>query len=167
MLLKESRLVLISGAVTPRRQQQVDEALVARGASLAEWRLCDDLGARLKVATLGDRLVICLPWGLAEAFKTFVLLVTPAIRHLQGRTDLLPASRAATLRRPQRQAPVKGRFLWAQETDRRAEIALQPAHAATPGAGIARADGIARGTANSVFGDVVDVHYYPFSNWLQ
>jgi len=167
MLLKESRLVLISGAVTPRRQQQVDEALVARGASLAEWRLCDDLGARLKVATLGDRLVICLPWGLAEAFKAFVLLVTPAIRHLQGRTDLLPASRAATLRRPQRQAPVKGRFLWAQETDRRAEIALQPAHAATPGAAIARADGIARGTASSVFGDIVDVHYYPFSNWLQ
>jgi molybdopterin molybdotransferase len=167
MLLKECRLVLISGAVTPQRQQQVDQALGSRGASVGEWRLCDDLGARLMVATLGDRLVIGLPWGLAEAFKAFVLMVTPAIRHLQGRTDLLPSSRAATLNRPQRSAPVKGRFLWARETDYRSEIALHLRQTSQPGNAIACADGIARGTTSSVLSDIVGAHYYPFSTWLQ
>jgi molybdopterin molybdotransferase len=166
MLLKECGIVLVAGCMTPPRRQQMQQVLASYDAALGDWRLCDELGAPLLVATTPDKVIVCLPCGLAEAFMSFMLLLSPLIRRLQGRTDLLPSSRAATVHRRRVKAAARGEFRWAHETGVRSEISVHARRQACPIDSIAGADGIARDMNVSDGGEVVDAQYFPFATWL-
>jgi molybdopterin molybdotransferase len=167
MLLKECSIVFVAGCVTEARHRALQRTLSTRKASLSDWTLCAELGARLTVGQVQDKVVVCLPSGLAEAFMSFVLLITPLIRRLQGRIDLLPTSRHVALdRRDSTKAPTR-EFAWAREADVRSEISVRPHSPANPIDAIAWSDGIAGSIATSVLGNRVEARYYPFSSWLR
>jgi molybdopterin biosynthesis enzyme len=167
MLLNECRIVLVAGCASEARRGAVHEVLRARDADRVDWTLCEELGTQLSVATLGDRVVVCLPGGLAESFMAFMLLISPLIRRLQGRTHPLPASPLATVRRRRSRALVRGCFLWAHETGTRSELAVHPHLQERPVDAIAQSDGIARSADASWRGETVHARYYPFATWLQ
>jgi molybdopterin molybdotransferase len=166
MLLNECSIVLVAGRMTPQRRQQMQQGLSTRDTALFDWRLCDELGARLSVATTEGKVIIGLPCGLSEAFMSFMLLISPLIRRLQGRNDLLPSSRVATVHRRRAKAAVRGEFRWAREMAVRSEISVHARANACPIDSIACSDGIARDMHVSASGEVVDALYYPFATWL-
>jgi hypothetical protein len=98
---------------------------------------------------------------------TFMLLISPMIRHLQGRIDPLPESHAVTLRHSGPGRATGCGFVWARESQVRSELFVRPHAPSNPIDAIAWADGIARSAFSSAPDGMADAEYYPFSSWLQ
>lgn len=166
MLLNECAVVLVAGNASASRQQQLHQALSARGASPVDWMLCDELGARLSVATVRDKVVVCMPRGLAESFMAFVLLVSPLIRRLQGRSHLLPARRTATVQRADAPGPFCEQFLWAHESGTRSDLSVRPL-SACPIDAISHSDGIVHCMPVTSSEERRELQYFAYASWLQ
>ena len=167
MLLRACDLVLIAGASHSPREAELCSALEARGARLTHWPLCDELGATMGLAAWNDKVVVCLPCAVAPAFMLFTLLLSPLIRRLQGRSDLLPPSHTALLHAPREIASAGPRFLWARETGQRSALCTESIASTDPLAALALSDGIARHGSVSLAAHDIEAQYYPFSDWLR
>lgn len=81
----ECDVVFVSGA-----PQRFAAALVAAGGELLCRQVDMHPGRAVLLGRLRDRPLVCLPADAAAAYVTFVLLVTPMLRRMQGRASIYP-----------------------------------------------------------------------------
>ena len=109
-LLEASRahdLVLTSGGVSVGEEDHIKPAVEALG-QLNLWQIAIKPGKPFAYGKLGNAHFIGLPGNPVSSFVTFLLLVRPFIRKLQGATLLAPESIAAC-----------AHFTWARADNRR------------------------------------------------
>lgn len=80
-------LVITSGGVSVGKFDFVKEAFESLGGRIELWRIAVKPGKPFVFGQLGERFLFGLPGNPVSAFVTFVLLVAPAIRRLQGADD--------------------------------------------------------------------------------
>jgi molybdopterin molybdotransferase len=81
---ESSDVIVICGGVSVGRHDHVKPALHSLGAKEAFWGIALKPGRPTWFGTLGQTLVFGLPGNPVSAMVTFVLLVRPALRALQG-----------------------------------------------------------------------------------
>jgi molybdopterin molybdotransferase len=87
-------LVLTSGGVSVGEEDHIKPAVQALG-QLNLWQIAIKPGKPFAYGKIGNAHFIGLPGNPVSSFVTFVLLVRPFIRKLQGATQVAPESIAA------------------------------------------------------------------------
>ncbi|HTG44195.1 MAG TPA: molybdopterin-binding protein, partial [Verrucomicrobiae bacterium] len=84
----EADLVLTSGGVSVGEFDYVKEAFHKIGGTVDLWRVAIRPGKPFVFGKFGEKFLFGLPGNPVSAFVTFLLLVRPAILHLQGASNL-------------------------------------------------------------------------------
>jgi molybdopterin molybdotransferase len=166
MFVGECELVVV-GFLSPALCEAVRLAQVRhRQPAWIETLRPRPLGA-LQVVQVGKTLVAALSAGLESAVATFTTLLTPLIRRLQGRHDILPAVRAAELDGPPRHDDARWRLVPAQ-VDPGAlstRVLLKPCAGEDAARALASADGLAWHATEFASFDRPTVGWFPFDTW--
>lgn len=93
-------LVLTAGGASVGEHDLVRRALVEAGGTVEEWRLAIKPGKPFFHGRLQGCPVLGVPGNPVSAFVTAVLLVLPALRRLQGATEVLPPTVPGVLEEP-------------------------------------------------------------------
>jgi len=163
-------LVLTVGGVSVGDKDFVRPALEAAGARLDLWKVRMKPGKPVALSRLDETVVVCLPGNPVSSYAVFTLLVTPLIRRLQGRCDVLPANQTGRLDCSDLvYKDSRAEFLRVRaNTDAQGILRLQPY--ARQGSDIisslAYADGLARIPPDTPTGDGETVRYYAWRDWL-
>ena len=88
---------LTSGGVSVGKKDIMHGVVPALGAERLFWRVCMKPGAPAIAYTRGKMLGLALSGNPFAAFATFELMAKPALLHLAGQTDVLPARRHGVL----------------------------------------------------------------------
>jgi molybdopterin molybdotransferase len=168
-LLADCDLVITVGGVSVGEKDLVKPVIEQMGGKLDLWRVCMKPGKPVALAHANNKPIVCLPGNPVSAFVVFVLLVSPLVRTMQGRDDVLPAvqygrlSTSATYYE-KREEFIRVRALHAPD----GATALQPY--AQQGSGIISSlpwsSGLARIPVDTRIGDGDLVAYYSWANWL-
>lgn len=161
-------LIVTSGGVSMGEEDHIKPAIEAEG-SLMHWQINSKPGKPLAFGQVGAAAFIGLPGNPVSSFVTFLLLVVPFIRKLQGRpvtlANALPRGRMLTagfelLRQDRRREFLRARVA---EDGR---LALFPNQSSGVLTSVAWADGLIDNPAGNVIhlGDAV--HFLPFSELL-
>lgn len=164
-------LVLSVGGASVGEKDLVKPAIEALGGTLDLWRVRMKPGKPVALAELNDRPVVCLPGNPVSAFAVFILLVSPLLRGLQGRRDVLPPVRRGILDTPR---PVGGdrddflRIQAVQAQDGQGLPRLIPHTQQSSGAlsSLAWAHGLARIPAGARLESGAEVDWMTLSDWL-
>ena len=114
---------LTSGGVSVGKKDIMHGVVSALGAERLFWRVCMKPGAPAIAYTRGKMLGIALSGNPFAAFATFELMAKPALLHLAGQTDVLPARRRGVLADAFPKACLGRRFLRARiEADGRVSL---------------------------------------------
>ena len=114
---------LTSGGVSVGKKDIMHGVVPALGAERLFWRVCMKPGAPAIAYTRGKMLGIALSGNPFAAFATFELMAKPALLHLAGQTDVLPARRRGVLADAFPKACLGRRFLRARmEADGRVSL---------------------------------------------
>lgn len=162
-------LVLTAGFLRPDLCDAVREAQARRGEpDTVETLSLRPFGA-LQALQVGTTRVVALPADLESAVAAFTTLLTPLIRRLQGRTDVLPDVRAAELGSGQRHDTEPGRLVPARVDPGalNSRLVLERVAGACGGQALAAADGLAWNAAEFASFDRPTVAYFPFESWLR
>ena len=89
-LTQECDLVLTVGGVSVGDKDLVKPAIEAAGGSMNLWRVKMKPGKPVALAHLNDTPIVGLPGNPVSAYAVFILMVSPLLRALQGRTELCP-----------------------------------------------------------------------------
>jgi molybdopterin molybdotransferase len=89
-LLADCDLVLTVGGVSVGEKDLVKPVIEQLGGSLDLWRVCMKPGKPVALAHAGNTPIVCLPGNPVSAFVVFTLLVSPLIRNMQGRSQVVP-----------------------------------------------------------------------------
>lgn len=92
-------VLVTSGGASVGDYDLIQPALAAEGLALSFWKVAVRPGKPLLSGRLGDMRVLGVPGNPVSAFVCGVLFLTPLIRALSGRTDIVPARETATLGR--------------------------------------------------------------------
>lgn len=90
-LISDCDLVLSVGGVSVGEKDLVKPAIEQAGGTLDLWRVKMKPGKPVALAHAQGKPIVCLPGNPVSAFAVFALLVSPLIRHMQGREQWLPA----------------------------------------------------------------------------
>ena len=169
MFGRDCDLVVTAGFLRPDLCAAVREAQARRGQPDAlETQSLRPFGA-LQVLQVGTTRVVALPAGLESAVAAFTTLLTPLVRRLQGRRDILPDVRAAELdgaRRldaePWRLIPVR-----LDPGALNPRLVLSRTGGGDPGMALAAADGLAWHAAEFASFERPTVAYFPFEAWTR
>ena len=162
-------LVLSVGGASVGEKDLVIPAIEALGGTLDLWRVRMKPGKPVALAELDGRPLVCLPGNPVSSFVVFTLLVSPLIRGLQGRHDVLPPVQRGVL---ETLGPVGGDrddFLRIQATPVAAGLPRLAPHAQqSSGAlsSLAWAHGLARVPAGQRLLSGAEVDWMALSDWL-
>ncbi|MEO6984602.1 MAG: gephyrin-like molybdotransferase Glp [Paralcaligenes sp.] len=168
-LLKDCDLVLTVGGVSVGEKDLVKPAIEEAGGTLDLWRVCMKPGKPVALAHARNKPIVCLPGNPVSAFSVFTLLVSPLIRTMQGRCDILPPVQFGCLKTAKEFKETREEFLRV-----RAVPTAQSLPELVPydkqGSGIISslpwASGFARIRVNTVVGNGDIVPYYDYGHWL-
>ncbi len=168
-LLADCDLVLTVGGVSVGEKDLVKPVIEQLGGSLDLWRVCMKPGKPVALAHANDKPIVCLPGNPVSAFVVFTLLVSPLIRSMQGRAQVVPDIQYGRLDTDRTFNDKRDDFVRV-----RAEYGSDSLSRLLPysqqGSGIISslpwASGLARVPANTLMqgGDVVA--YYDLQHWL-
>lgn len=168
-LLNDCDLILTVGGVSVGEKDLVKPAIEQLGGTLNLWRVCMKPGKPVALAHAANKPIVCLPGNPVSAFAVFTVLVTPLLRGMQGRAQIMPALQYGVLAGKKSFNESRDEFLRV-----RPEYSQDGMPALTPyphqGSGIISslswAGGLARIPANTTVkpGDVVA--YYDLTHWL-
>lgn len=91
-LLSRCDLVLTIGGVSVGEKDLVKPVLEHLGGRLDLWKVAMKPGKPVALAHAQGKPVVCLPGNPVSAFVVYALLVTPLIRTMQGREQVIPTS---------------------------------------------------------------------------
>ncbi|MGB6241680.1 MAG: gephyrin-like molybdotransferase Glp [Castellaniella sp.] len=172
-LLELSRscdLVLSVGGASVGEKDLVKPAIESLGGSLDLWRVRMKPGKPVALADLNGKPVVCLPGNPVSAFAVFTLLVSPLIRGLQGRKQILPPVRYGVLHTDCTLGSDRDDFIRIQAAlTPSGETLLTPHTQQSSGvlSSLAWADGLARIPAGSQLSSGAGVTWYALSDWLR
>src|SRR5690606_27714955 len=134
------------------------------------WRVCMKPGKPVALAHAKDKPIVCLPGNPVSAFAVFTLLVSPLIRRMQGRTDLLPLVQHGRLQTETKFNETREEFIRVKaEHESDGTTVLRPF--GNQGSGVISSlpwsTGLARIPKNTVVSEGDVVAYYAWANWLQ
>ncbi|MDO4330381.1 MAG: molybdopterin molybdotransferase MoeA [Lachnospiraceae bacterium] len=109
--LEESDLVVSTGGVSVGRHDYMEKAGKLAGARVLLHGVRVKPGSPVLVLEKSGKLAICLSGNPFAAFATFVLLVLPVIRRLEGSTAVLPERAAGIVKDPFPKASPVRRFV--------------------------------------------------------
>src|SRR3546814_900659 len=89
-LLADCDLVLTVGGVSVGEKDLVKPTIEKLGGKLDLWRVSMKPGKPVALASAGNKPIVCLPGNPGSAFAVFMLLVSPLIRTMQGRSRAIP-----------------------------------------------------------------------------
>ncbi len=98
--LTECDVVVTSGGVSIGELDLVKAAFTSLGAALSFWRVAIKPGKPFALGVWQGKLLFGLPGNPVSAFVTFLLLVRPALRRMQGATQELLPARSGILTEP-------------------------------------------------------------------
>lgn len=162
-------LVLSVGGASVGEKDLVKPAIEALGGTLDLWRVRMKPGKPVALAELNGRPVVCLPGNPVSAFAVFTLLVSPLIRGLQGRRDVLPPVRRGILDTARAVGGDRDDFLRIQTTQGATGLPrLTPHTQQSSGAlsSLAWAHGLARIPAGARLESGAEVDWMALSDWL-
>ncbi len=161
-------LVLTTGFLRPELCEAVRAAQRRRGQPDVIQPLSLRPFGALQAMQVGPTLVVALPAELESAVTAFTTLLTPLLRRLQGRADVLPDVHAAELEA----APARDAEHWRVFPARLDPGALntrlvlkRPAAALDAALALAGADGLAWHAAEFASFDRPTVAWFPFEAW--
>jgi len=96
-LIADCDLVLSVGGVSVGEKDLVKPAIEQAGGELDLWRVRMKPGKPVALAHAQGKPIVCLPGNPVSAFAVFALLVSPLVRHMQGREQWMPAIEYAQL----------------------------------------------------------------------
>lgn len=168
-LVADCDLVLSVGGVSVGERDLVKPALEALGGKLDLWKVRMKPGKPVALAHIADKPVVCLPGNPVSAFAVFLLLVTPLVRAMQGRSDVLPMTVQAVLRTPLTHRDSREEFLRVQ-LRAGSDGALQAVPFDRQGSAVISslpwADALARIPPETPLSDGDAVRCYEFARWL-
>ena len=161
-------LVLSVGGASVGEKDLVKPAIESLGGTLDLWRVRMKPGKPVALAELNGRPVVCLPGNPVSAFAVFTLLVSPLIRGLQGRSDVLPPVRRGILDTPRTVGGDRDDFLRIQASAGTGLPRLTPHTQQSSGAlsSLAWAHGLARIPADMRLTAGAEIDWMAFSDWL-
>lgn len=169
-LLAECNLVLTVGGVSVGEKDLVKPTIEQLGATLDMWRVNMKPGKPVALAHARNKPIVCLPGNPVSAFVVYALLVSPLVRTMQGRTQVLPAIQYGTLDADREFSGSRISFLRAQaHFDKNALPRLIP-HGDQGSAiisSLAWADVLARIPANTTTRKDDVVAFYDLAHWLR
>jgi molybdopterin molybdotransferase len=123
----------------------------------------------LQALQVGSTRVIAIPASLESAVAAFTTLLTPLVRRLQGRIDVLPDVRAAELDGAPRHDAEPWRLFPARLAAGalNARLALARIAGTDADLALAAADGLAWHAAEFASFDRLTVAYFPFETWTR
>jgi molybdopterin molybdotransferase len=92
----QAQLIVTAGGASVGARDFVQEAIRNAGGEIDFWKIAMRPGKPLMVGRTGDKIIIGLPGNPVSAFVGAILFALPAIRALQGATDILPKEIPAT-----------------------------------------------------------------------
>lgn len=98
--LDSADVVLTVGGASVGEHDLIRDCFTSLGGELSFWRLALKPGKPFFVGRHQGRLLFGLPGNPVSAFVTAVLLVLPALRRMQGETDLTPTTVTGILAEP-------------------------------------------------------------------
>lgn len=96
----ESDLILTAGGASVGKHDLIRQIVLELGGTVDDWRIALKPGKPFFRGTLGRCPLLGVPGNPVSAFVTTVLLVLPALRRLQGATQVLPPTSSAVLAEP-------------------------------------------------------------------
>jgi molybdopterin molybdotransferase len=167
-LLDDCDLVLTVGGVSVGEKDLVKPAIEQLGGTLDLWKVNMKPGKPVALAYAKDKPIVCLPGNPVSAFAVFTLLVSPLIRTMQGRTDVLPATQYGTLDTQVSFVGTREEFIRVQAQYAQEGATLAPY--AQQGSGVISslpwASGFARIPPNTTVGHGAVLRYYDCRHWL-
>ncbi len=169
-LLRDCDLVLTVGGVSVGEKDLVKPTIESLGGTLDLWRVCMKPGKPVALAYANGKPIVCLPGNPVSAFAVFTLLVSPLIRRMQGRTELLPLVRYGRLQTNARFHETREEFIRVKAThEPDGTTALHPF--GNQGSGVISSlpwsTGMARIPKNTVVSQGDVVAYYSWAEWLR
>ncbi len=168
-LLPHCDVIISAGGASAGEHDLVRESIQSLGATISVWQVQMKPGKPLSVATVFGKPFVCLPGNPAAAFAVFMLLITPMIRRMQGRTAILPPVPKLGFDAQRKAHAYRDEFLRVLNVvDDEGRMRLVPFEQQSPAAlrSLAEASGLARvrpGCSLSA-GDLAQ--YYDFQHWL-
>ncbi|UYO92996.1 gephyrin-like molybdotransferase Glp [Pollutimonas sp. M17] len=169
ILLRDCDLVLTVGGVSVGEKDLVKPTIEQLGGVLDLWRVCMKPGKPVALAHIDGKPVVCLPGNPVSAYAVFALLVTPLLRSMQGRTQVMPAVQYGILASDRVFNEKRDDFLRVQASfEPQGQTTLTPY--GQQGSGIISslpwASGLARIPANTAMRNGDTVAYYDLARWL-
>jgi molybdopterin molybdotransferase len=168
-LLQDCDLILTVGGVSVGEKDLVKPTIEKLGGTLDLWRVCMKPGKPVALAQVAGKPVVCLPGNPVSAFVVFGLLVTPLLRTMQGRTQVVPPVQYGALVTDRRLKETRDEFLRVQVGHSSRGTTLTPY--AQQGSGIISslpwADALARIPADTEVHDGHSVAFFDLRHWLR
>lgn len=168
-LLADCDLVITVGGVSVGEKDLVKPTIEELGGTLDLWRVCMKPGKPVALAQIGGKPVVCLPGNPVSAFVVFGLLVTPLLRTMQGRTQVIPDVQYGCLAIDRRLKETRDEFLRVRADYSSRGVTLSPYP--QQGSGIISslpwAGALARIPANMEVHDGDTVAFYDLRHWLR
>lgn len=169
-LLKDCDLILTVGGVSVGEKDLVKPAIEQLGGTLDLWRVCMKPGKPVALAHAKNKPIVCLPGNPVSAFTVFAVLVSPMVRAMQGRAEIMPIVQSGRLKTVKEFNETREEFLRV-----RANPTMQNLLELVPydkqGSGMISslpwASGFARIRANTTTRDGDIVPYYDYRHWLE
>jgi molybdopterin molybdotransferase len=179
-MLPQCDLIVTAGGASVGERDLVRKTVELLGGTISVWQVQMKPGKPVASASISGKPVVCLPGNPAAAFTVFALLMTPMIRRMQGRTEILPPTPFLPLDTDKTGHAYRDEFL------RVRSIAGQPIHPGVDGASaggeirlvpfeqqspaalssLAQASGLARVRPATSIARGERVQYYDFRHWL-
>ncbi|HUG58645.1 MAG TPA: gephyrin-like molybdotransferase Glp [Candidimonas sp.] len=168
-LLADCDLVLTVGGVSVGEKDLVKPTIEQLGGTMDLWRVRMKPGKPVALAHAQGKPIVCLPGNPVSAFAVFAVLVSPLIRNMQGRAQVLPALQYGKLATEKTFNDKREEFLRVQvEFNAQGLGGLKPYP--LQGSGIISslpwAGGFARIPAETLIQDGDVVPYYDLQHWL-
>lgn len=161
-------VVLTVGGVSVGEKDFVKPAIEQMGGQMDLWRVRMKPGRPVTLAQVRRTPVIGLPGNPVSAYAIFLLMVSPLIRRLQGRTQILPPVLYGYLDSSREYFDHREEFLRVQATpknDGRLQLIPHPKQGSAMISSLAWATGLARISADTPTKNGDIVRYYDFSLW--
>lgn len=168
-LLNDCDLILSVGGVSVGDKDLVKPTIEQLGGSLDLWRVNMKPGRPVALAHARSKPIVCLPGNPVSAYVVYALLVSPLVRAMQGRTQVLPPTHYGMLETDRVFNDARVAFLRAQTQPSEQTLPTLTPHKDQGSAIISSlswAGALARIPANVTVkrGDVVP--YYDLAHWL-
>jgi molybdopterin molybdotransferase len=169
-LLKDCDLILTVGGVSVGEKDLVKPAIEQLGGTLDLWRVCMKPGKPVALAHAKNKPIVCLPGNPVSAFTVFAVLVSPMVRAMQGRAEIMPLVQSGRLKTVKEFNETREEFLRVRANPTTRDL-LELVPYDKQGSGMISslpwASGFARIRANTATRDGDTVPYYDYRHWLE